>query len=404
LLILQIRSDILDSLNRITILIFLIYSVNLFAQKVDFPDHNIADCSGAIELQNTGNFYAQFTGKTGKLNDLFGYSYLSNFKETNSLFFKYTAPSNGKLSLSAKISEGKFDLLIFKTISENISDDIYYGKAKIENSTLKPVSEIRLNKDSLAQKDSMYINLKTDDVIVFFFNTEKGSQEFLNFSIQFEISDFLASTDKLKKIVDDRKNGQNSSIEIQIRDAETSLPVISNVTIIGNKKSNLYKGSDLIFSAEKIHQLSIICDATGYFLYENTVKIYPDSAKIIDIPLQSLSTGKKLKIDKLQFIKGTDQIFPSTESNLISIKDFLLLNAELKIEIQGHINNEGENDRSSKTLSRKRAEKIRDFFEACGVNEKRLTVKSFSNKFPIYPNPKNEKESQANRRVEIKIL
>jgi outer membrane protein OmpA-like peptidoglycan-associated protein len=89
---------------------------------------------------------------------------------------------------------------------------------------------------------------------------------------------------------------------------------------------------------------------------------------------------------------------------LIGIKDFLLLNAEIKIEIQGHINNEGESDRSSKRLSKKRAKKIRNFFTACGVNRNRLTVKAFSNQFPIYPNPKNEKESQANRRVEIKIL
>ena len=379
-------------------------SVNLFSQKVNFPDHNIADCSGAIELQNPGNFNTQFTGQTGKLNDLSAYSYLSKFKETNSLFFKFTAPTNGKLSLGAEISRGKFDLIIFKTISENITDDIYFGKAKIEKSTLNPVSEIILNKDSLAQKDSMYINLKADDVILIFFNTIEGSKEFLKFSIQFEISDFLANTDKYKKVIDNRKNGQLANIEIQIRDAETALPVVTNINIRDNKNSNLYKGSDLILSTEKINQLSIRCDATGYFYYEKTIKIYPDSTKVVEIPLITVGAGKKLKIDKLQFMKGTDQIFPSTESNLIGIKDFLLLNAEIKIEIQGHINNEGESDRSSKRLSKKRAKKIRNFFTACGVNRNRLTVKAFSNQFPIYPNPKNEKESQANRRVEIKIL
>lgn len=393
-----------NNLKRIIILFLLFYSVNLFAQKVDFPDHNIADCSGAIELQNPGNFNAQFTGKTGKLNDLFAYSYLSNFKETNSLFFKFTAPTNGKLSLGAKISKGKFDLLIFKTISENIIDDLYYGKAKIEKSTLNPVSEIILNKDSLLQKDSMYFNLKADDVILLFFNTDKGSEEFLNFSIQFEINDLIANTDKLKKIVDVRKNGQLANVEIQIRDSETALPVISNINIRENKKSYLYKSSDLILSAEKSNQLSIRCDATGYFYYQKTIKIYPDSGKVIQIPLISINAGKKLKIDNLQFIKGTDQIFPSTESNLIGIKDFLLLNAEIKIEIQGYVNNEGKNDRSSKSLSRKRARKICNYFKTCGVNGNRLKMKAFSNKFPIYPNPKNEKESQVNRRVEIKIL
>lgn len=389
---------------RISTLFFLFFTFTLSAQKVLLPNHNIADCSGAVELQNVGNFNSQFTGDKGRLKDFFAYSYLPNFKETNSLFFKFTAPRNGKLSLGAKISNGKFDLIILKSISGNIVDDIYHGKATIEKSTKIPVSEILIPKDSIASIDTISLDLKSDDIVMIVFNTEKGLKEFLNFSITFEISDEFENPDKFKKVIDDRKNSLAATMEIQIRDAETGLPVISNVNIKDKKKSNLYKGSDLIFSTEKMNLLTINCDATGYFFSEETFKVYPDSSKIIKIQLQSLSKGKKLKIDKLQFIKGTDQIFPGTESNLIGVKDFLLLNAEIKIEVQGHVNNEGENDMSSKSLARKRARKVRNFFKTCGVNGKRLTVKAFSNKFPIYPNPKNEKESQANRRVEIKIL
>lgn len=389
---------------RITLLFFLYYSLNLNAQKVIFPNHNIADCSGAVELLNAGNFNTEFTGKGGRIKDFFAYPTLSNFKETNSLFFKFIAPTNGKLSLVANISGGKFDLIIFKAVTSNIVDDIYYGKAKIEKLTNKPGSEISLIQDSLIKTSSPFINLKSDDVIMIVFNTEKGSKELLNFNVTFEISEMTENPDKLKKIIDERKNYQSATIEIQIRDVNTKIPIIANVNVKDRKKSSLYKGSDLIFNTEKINQLSVKCDAVGYFFYEETFKVYPDSSIVKEILLQAMSKGKKLKIDKLQFMKGTDQIYPSTESNLINIKDFLLLNSEIKIEIQGHVNNEGESDKASKSLSRKRARKVRNFFVGCGVHRKRLTVKAFSNKFPIYPNPKNEKESQENRRVEIKIL
>jgi outer membrane protein OmpA-like peptidoglycan-associated protein len=39
-----------------------------------------------------------------------------------------------------------------------------------------------------------------------------------------------------------------------------------------------------------------------------------------------------------------------------------------------------------------------------GVNRRRLSFKACGNEFPIYLNPDNEKEAQANRRAEIKIL
>jgi len=389
---------------RIISLIVFLSSFCLQAQKKLMSARPISDCSGAIELQNSGNFTTEFTGEKGKLNDLYAYSQLSNIKETNSLFLKFTAPTHGKLSLGAKISEGNFDLIVFKNSTGNIIDDIYYGKAKIEKSTLNPVSEILVSKDSLTPKDSIFINLKADDVILLFFNTEKGSKAFLNFSVLFEISYELANIDKLKKVVDERKSGYILSIEIQIRDTETELPVIANINIRDKNKSNLFNGSDLFFDTKKSNELTIRCDAAGYLHYEKTFKIYHDSEKVIRIPLQCLRTGTKIKIDDLQFAKGTDQIFSSAQSTLMGIRDFLLLNASIKVEIQGHVNNEGKNDRSSKSLARKRARKIRNFYRESGVNGKRLTMKSFSNKFPIYPNPKNEKESQANRRVEIKIL
>ena len=376
----------------------------LQAQEDFLPTRLISDCAGAVEIQNSGEYSIAFTGKGGKINDFYEYNYIPDLKETNSLYFKFAAPHNGKLKLEASLSKGKFQMIVFKNTSDNIFDDIFYGKAAIEKSFTKPITNFASPSDSSVIKDSLSIYLQTDDIVMIVFNTLKNKKDLLKFILDFEVLEELENPDKLKKIIDERKNSNLATMEIRIRDAETGLPLVAEINIKDKKKSSLYKGSDLLFSTEKSNQLTVKCSATGYFFVEEKFKVHPDSSKIILIPLHSMKKGKSMKIDKLQFLKGTDQIFPGTELNLIKVKDFLLLNASLKIEIRGHVNNEGENDMSSKKLSRQRAKRVRNFFIASGVQSKRLSWKACGNKDPIYPNPKNEIESQSNRRVEIKVL
>lgn len=389
---------------RIISLFIFLSTFYLHAQEDFLPTRLISDCAGAVEIQNSGEYSIAFTGKDGKIDDFFEYKYIPNFKETNSLYFKFVAPYNGKLKLEASLLKGKFQMIVFKNTSNNISEDIFYGKATIAKSITKPISNFKCHTDSSGIKDSLSIYLQTDDIVMLVFNTLKNKKDQLKFALNFEVLQELENPDKFKKVIDERKNSNFATMEIQIRDADTGLPLVAEINIKDKKRSNLYKGSDLLFITEKSNQLTVKCNATGYFYIEEKFKVHPDSSKIILIQLQSMKKGKNMKIDKLQFLKGTDQIYPGTELNLIKVKDFLLLNASLKIEIQGHVNNEGENDMSSKKLSRQRAKRVRNFFIASGVNSKRLTWKACSNKDPIYPNPKNEIESQSNRRVEIKVL
>jgi outer membrane protein OmpA-like peptidoglycan-associated protein len=389
---------------RIISLFIFLSTFYLHAQEDFLPTRLISDCAGAVEIQNSGEYSIAFTGKAGKVDDFFEYKYIPNLQETNSLYFKFVAPYNGKLKLEASLLKGKFQMVVFKNTSTNITEDIFYGKATVEKSFTNPISNLAMHADSSGVKDSLSIYMRTDDIVMIVFNTLKNNQEQLNFILEFEVLDELENPDKLKKVIDERKKGQFENLEIRIRDRETGLPLAAEINIKDKKRSNFYQGSDLLLSSEKSNQLTVKCNATGYFYFEEKFKVHPDSNRIILIQLQSMKKGKSMKIEKLQFLQGTDQIYPGSELNLIKVKDFLLLNASLKIEIRGHVNNEGENDMSSKKLSRQRAKRVRNFFIASGVNSKRLTWKACSNKDPIYPNPKNEIESQSNRRVEIKVL
>ena len=85
------------------------------------------------------------------------------------------------------------------------------------------------------------------------------------------------------------------------------------------------------------------------------------------------------------------------------LKDFLLLNPTISIEIQGHVNEEGKNSLSAYRLSKKRAEKIMKYLITKGIDAKRLKAVGFGNSKPLFESPIDDIQREANRRVEIKV-
>jgi outer membrane protein OmpA-like peptidoglycan-associated protein len=75
----------------------------------------------------------------------------------------------------------------------------------------------------------------------------------------------------------------------------------------------------------------------------------------------------------------------------------------VNIEIQGHVNDESKRGVFSKRLSKRRALRILKYLVDCGISESRLSAVGFGNSNPVFKNPKNDEEKEANRRVEILI-
>ena len=85
------------------------------------------------------------------------------------------------------------------------------------------------------------------------------------------------------------------------------------------------------------------------------------------------------------------------------LRDFMVLNENISIEIQGHVNDDGGNSLSSKRLSKKRAKKIMEYLIQSGVDPERMSAVGMGNTMPVYANPETDEQKEANRRVEIKI-
>jgi len=80
----------------------------------------------------------------------------------------------------------------------------------------------------------------------------------------------------------------------------------------------------------------------------------------------------------------------------------------LKVEIAGHINGPGlvmaREPEWRRGLSERRAKLVYDYLLKNGIPAERLTYKGYMNTQMLIPNPKNEKESEQNRRVEIRVV
>jgi outer membrane protein OmpA-like peptidoglycan-associated protein len=114
---------------------------------------------------------------------------------------------------------------------------------------------------------------------------------------------------------------------------------------------------------------------------------------------------------------------PESRFEVTSLLTMLQENSNYKIKIHGHTNGgahgriislkEGNtnyfalNDTkdgigSAKDLSEQRAEVVKDFLVSNGVDEKRMEVKAWGGKRPLYD--KHSPQAQSNVRVEIEIL
>ena len=111
-----------------------------------------------------------------------------------------------------------------------------------------------------------------------------------------------------------------------------------------------------------------------------------------------------MQIDEIEFQPGTSEFLSTADPKLRRLKDFLALNANVKVEIQGHVHAEGENTFAGQKLSEARAKRVLLWLSDNGIDKDRMTAVGYGNTVPIYPEAKFSYEEQANRRVEIKVL
>ena len=383
-------------------LILLFNFVNSFSQI----DKGVSDCEGAINIFQSGSFSLQFPDKGGIVNDLKAYPSLSTISEKHSIWCTYIAPSNGLISLSADIKKGFLKMIVFQQQKKDICDEIHKGLAEIQRLLVsKDTNSIGLSK--LPKSNQLYsMNLKQGQKVSIVFILNVKSKDYLKLNFSFEPATNVNSIDQGKnKIVDLRDDEFSPSCFIKIKDASTGLPVVADIIVSNcDDIDGTYSGSDFYFQVRKTCKTSIRCDAKGYLFVDKEIQILSNSESELTILLDPIKVGMSFTIEQIEFKPGTSEFLKKSEPRLKRLRDFMALNSEVRIEIQGHVFSLEENTLMGQKLSESRAIMVYNYLILNGISKYRMTTKGFGNTRPIFPNPKFSDEEQMNRRVEIKVL
>ncbi len=208
--------------------------------------------------------------------------------------------------------------------------------------------------------------------------------------------------------------GTEYKIKLNITDKVTGLPlqVSVDITNMSNNKE-LKKGltpsgvfNESLFFTEKTTVL-ISIKKDGYIFQDITVKIVPDSNKTKSIErtiaLEKPIVGNKFVLKNIYYDFDKAELQKESDLELLNLLKLLQTNPTMRIEVGSHTDNLGEKEYNY-NLSQRRAESVRAWLGAHGVNKARVEAKGYGEDEPLASNDEEEEGRELNRRSEIKIL
>lgn len=389
-------------MTKVIILLILFVGIHpIYAQKSANSDVSFNECEGAVNIFENGDFHLEFIGKKANEKVLENYSSLSNFNTENIIWVSYIAPENGDLTFRATSPEDYLQMIIFEEGRNPICEQIQNGTAEIQRLHLGKDNKT-IGLDYKVDSGIMYaLKLKEGQHIMIAFATESDTKNDMMLQWQFVSSDVM---EEETKVVDRRMDDFATTLSFEVFDKETNRPIISSLSIEGSKDiDGLYVGSEFYFNIERSKDLAIKVDAEGYFFHDSVYEVNAMEDIKIRIVLDRISSGKSMTIQEIEFVPGSSEITQSSIPNLRRLKDFLALNSDLNVEIQGHVFALGDNTFAAQRVSEARAKRVMKYLIENGIDKDRLTAVGFGNTKPVYAEPKFFYEEQANRRVEVMV-
>ena len=382
--------------------LLLVYSFGIYAQKPSIViDGSVNTCFGAANIFGNGDYILQFTGKKN-VNSLVRYKSLQSVEQENQLWVSFIAPSNGELNFKASIDNGFIQMVVFEQLKKEICTELKTGVAEINRMYIKKdKNNVGVSKET--GNGFLYtIKLRENQKINILFATSKGKKSIMNLKWKYT-PEIIEKTEE--KMVDRRFDDFAPTFSIEVRDQATKKPVVGSISIEGNRfLKGTYRASDLFFNLERKCKLQLKTDIPGYFFVDTTVTGSSFDNQNVVLYVSRIESGHSISIEDIEFIPGTSEITESSIPKLKRLRDFLLLNSELNIEIQGHVDARGDNSHAGQKISEARAKRVKIYLIENGINKDRLTTKGYGNTMPIFPDPKFSYEEQSNRRVEILVL
>lgn len=199
--------------------------------------------------------------------------------------------------------------------------------------------------------------------------------------------------------------------KVKVIDAKSLQPIQARIELV-----NLFKPDEKRLETANKDGEAMLCFPVGaeyaFNVFEKGYLFYSQSFEMdntksiakpyqIDIKLRAIQVGAEMNLYNIYFETDSFKILQESVpelKNLISLLDF---NSDVKIEIQGHTDNTGNNIQNSQ-LSELRAKSVVDYLISEGISKDRLIAKGFGENSPVAPN-ETKAGRKLNRRTTIKI-
>jgi outer membrane protein OmpA-like peptidoglycan-associated protein len=189
-------------------------------------------------------------------------------------------------------------------------------------------------------------------------------------------------------------------------------PVAATIVVLDNatgKPVGVYNSNSstgkytIILPAGKNYGISV--EAPGYLFYSKNIDI-PFLNHYLEINdtvcMDQIKIGKKIVLRNVFFDLDKATLRSESEAELERLREILVKNPHIKIQILGHTDSDGSDDYNMK-LSHARAKAVVDYMVKKGVDVARMKFHGYGETKPVAPNDTPENK-QLNRRTEFEIL
>lgn len=197
--------------------------------------------------------------------------------------------------------------------------------------------------------------------------------------------------------VTDRTNGQPVEADVELYDLTTDK--------LATGAYSDPKTGEFLVCLPSGRSYALNAGAEGYLFFSENYDIAASAPKepiTLNVPLSPLTAGSTIALRNIFFNTASYELLPTSNAELEKLVKLLKANATLRIELGGHTDNVGA-DVANLTLSDQRAQAVRDFVIAQGIDAARITAKGYGETKPTATNDTEEGRAQ-NRRTEVTVL
>jgi len=354
-------------------LLFTLFNCVLYGQRSAYNS-----CSGAVFAPIEGSYSLSYLGD----------------KKDNQIWLTFIAPKSGEFklqitSVSASLNSSKGVIYL--------SNEEWCGLTSPQKSQTDSILfEIR------GRQVINSIHLVKNQYATICLETQARIQDEVLFK-----SSFLANNlSEDEQILDFTYDNTLPVYTIILRDRQTKAPISGRISLHGAPEINgSYFASQLSINLKQpIKKGMIKVEAPGYFPVEFKETHIPFGAGYTDtVDLSGFKPGELTKLEQVYFSAGLPEITEESFAQLNRLRDLLLLNPQIDIEIHGHVNLDENSAKKAQKLSKQRAMMVKKYLVQNGIAPKRLYPIGFGSTKPVFAKPQDEDQKEANRRVEILI-